>query len=405
MKKLLFTITLCVATTTSIAMELEKPKEKSNILAEITCIDNPLQAHYLTENRILINARNGCSIVDSSTNKEIKRIFDVQHGWASCIAVHPHKTKFALAACHFQSNPINIKDTQQKITIYNAKTYDIEHTINWDTIDGTTIERILFSPLEDAIATSGNGNIEVILYNYSTKNITHINVPEAKHEHYQYNEPRDPIVAFHPTQPLMCLAWKTVYIHDLTTSTRKGIVNTLQYHDFCEYSPDGSFIAMGTTDEISCIKPDHIPHFTVIPQKYTYFEGARSDQFFGMAMHPNGNIIMILSRTAQGFLTANYYDIKTSECITKIRLSLKIPLYYTCLSFSPSRKKLLMVAVDRCAELKVPFKVFYKNITKKQLSYLLFLIKNYTSQCDAIEMPQDINILITKTLLELYKRQ
>lgn len=37
--------------------------------------------------------------------------------------------------------------------------------------------------------------------------------------------------------------------------------------------------------------------------------------------------------------------------------------------------------------------------------YLLFLLKNYTSQCDAIEMPQDVNHIIGSFLLEFYKRQ
>jgi WD40 repeat protein len=406
--QLFLATSFCITANISIAMNLEsalldlleQKEKKAKILTEITCIKEPYAALYLTENRILINGRNQCSIVDSTTNKEIKRIFD-GNIWSSNIAVHPHKTKFALSAYHYSAN--NEKQTdraQQKITIYNAQTYEIESIIGWNY---ATTSSMRFSPLNDTIAVC-QSSVDVILHNYTTNTTTTINVPEARHEHLQGYDDHSPIFSFHPTEPLMCLAWKTVYIHDLTTSTRKTVSKAPRYHNFCEYNPDGSFIAMGTSAEVNCIKPDHIPHFTAIPQKYTYFEGARPDEFLGMTMHPNGNIIMILSRTSKGFYTANYYDMRTSECITKIPVSLKIPCYKTYLSFSPSGKKLLMVAFDQCAELKVPFKVLYKNITKKQLSYLLFLLKNIDLKPDTVEIPHDVIQYMAKTVHEIYKR-
>jgi hypothetical protein len=402
MKNILLIITLCI-TTSSMAMELiEEKKEKPNILAEITCIKEPFKALYLTENIVLINGREQCSVVDITTNQKIKRIFD-NDCWSSCIAVHPNKTKFALAAYHYPSDdkqrPL---DAQQKITIYDTRTYNIEHTIDCNFM--ASITSMLFSPLDDTIAACGE--IKIPLFNYKTNTVTIIDVPEAIRESQGGTDNHNPIISFHPTQPLMTLAWRNVYFHNLETSERTKNDGTFNYYDFCEYSSDGSFIAMGLRNsEIIIKKSNQKSNQRIISNDL-------DDMFLSTIIHPNNKILITLSRpyfhTSPSPYTLKYWNVDTNGLIATTDLSdytVDTPYWKLSPSFSPSGKKLIVVLNDKCIELPVPFNVIYKNITKKEFLYLLFLLKNYTSQCDDIEMPQDINILLAQTLLDLYKRE
>jgi hypothetical protein len=408
--QLFFITSLCIAANRSVAMELETPnknskEKKAKILTEITCIKDPFTAHYLTENRILINGKNGCSIVDPTTNTEIKRIFD-STGWASQIALHPHKTKFALSAYHYPSNHTHPNDARQKITIYNTQTYEVEHTIDWD---HATTESMCFSPLDDTLAVC-ESDINVILYNYKKNTTTIINVPEAKNESQTHGNYYSPIFAFHPTQPFICLAWQTAYIHDLTTSTNKAMTKTSEYHTFCEYSSDGSFIALGTNYKINCIKPDQLPHFTAATRIYSNFDAKNDlDAFFGMAIHPNGNVLVTLARSTYRasniFDLLQYWDINTKKCIATKNLRLISRDYSSPISISSSGNTLLIVMNNTCFEFKIPFKVIYQDITKKEFPFLLFLLKNYTNSCTDVEIPQDIYLVMRNTLLETYKRR
>src|SRR5437762_1004669 len=107
---LYFFIATCLCITTiSIAMEEELPKEeKSNILAEITAIKKPRHVQYLTNNRVIIAGKGGCSIIDPTTNKKIKEISNIS---THHLATHPNKKLFALT----QKKSINIYDIEKKL--------------------------------------------------------------------------------------------------------------------------------------------------------------------------------------------------------------------------------------------------------------------------------------------------
>ena len=62
-------------------MEKEKPN-----LQEITAIKNPRQAFFLTNNHAVINGESGCSIVDVSPNKKVKKISE--DVWECLSAIH-----------------------------------------------------------------------------------------------------------------------------------------------------------------------------------------------------------------------------------------------------------------------------------------------------------------------------
>jgi hypothetical protein len=100
-----------------------------------------------------------------------------------------------------------------------------------------------------------------------------------------------------------------------------------------------------------------------------------------------------------------YWDIQTSQLITRTILADFVDDFFYDLSFSPNKTKAIIIFGETCKILPVPLEVIYKNITKETFLYLFFLLKNYTSQCDGIEMPQDVNLLIAQILLETHKRQ
>ncbi len=361
------------------AMENAAHTTKPNILAELTCIKEPFNALYLAENRILINGRDHCSVVDPTTNKEIKRIFD-NNEWSSKISVHPNRTKFAFSGYYGARD-----NEQQKITIYNAKTYEIEHTIN---CDGATINSLLFSPSDDTIAANEYG-VVVTLYNYKTNKTTIIDIKEAARERGD----SEPIFSFHPTQPLICLAWKNIYIHNLETSTTIQKTGSRYYQHFCTYSPDGSFIARGSNTKIIIMKPDQNPHTSIAQQN-------KNHSFFDISIHPNNKILITLSNPG-GFL--NYWDVSTFQHITTMIPICSINSWAPSLSFSPNGTKLLLVLDGKCMVLEVPFDALYQPSTKEKAILAHWLLKNYQIDQHNI-LPDEIARLIMYTLLETCKR-
>lgn len=81
-------------------MEKEQP-----LIKEITAIKNPRQAFFLTNNQAVINGESGCSIVDLSTHKEVKKIS--ADTWQH-LNVRPNKTTLAL----YNTNELKIFDTK-----------------------------------------------------------------------------------------------------------------------------------------------------------------------------------------------------------------------------------------------------------------------------------------------------
>lgn len=159
----------------------------------LTTITRPFCAFYLTENSALIQGAAETSVIDTRTDKEIKRIF-TSNNWANTIAVHPNRTLFAHSA-HYSPH------AHQKIIIYDATTYEPKHTIPHD---NASVISLHFSPLDNTIAVSPGDRANPMLINYETETQEIINIKEADREkedsaiHY-------PIIAFHPKRPLLNL--------------------------------------------------------------------------------------------------------------------------------------------------------------------------------------------------------
>lgn len=382
------TIHLVTATTTSIAMELQSPKKEKtpNILTEITYVRNPRQALYLTESEILINGEE-CGIVNLS-QKKCTKTFNSYGEYPIWIAVHPNKTKFALASLG------------NKITIYNAQTYKTERTIN------PRGESLLFSPLDDIIAINDNYTVTVISLYTSKTEINTITTETFNTIKFQDNN-RTSIISFHPTQPLMCIARASVYIYNpKELSIKRTITSEPTYPSFCTYSPDGSYIARGNSSKIIIDNEDNDSHKTIHVQREKDANEYNS-YFTHMAIHPNNKTLITTTchRSTKPH-TLTYWDVNTAQPIATMDLPFII-YNQNCLSstpsFSPSGKKLLIVVKDyknkaKCFELEVPFEV----IARATFPYLWFLLKNIKT-CDD-ETPQDIKLLIANILLKTYKR-
>ena len=313
--------------------------------------------------------------------------------------MHPNKTKFAF--CGYYS-PGDIDNAEQKIMIYNAHTYELEHTKNWD---HASIRNVFFSPLDDTIAIVEVSNPDVSLYNYKTNEAVIITIPEAAIEHQQEYEP---IVCFDPTQQLLILAWNHVYIYNLTTAQKKSTGHSNSCHSFFEYSSNGLFCVKGTRYTVVLDKKIDNQPLPFFRDRTVISKHNQTSSFCQVAIHPNNTIFMTLSRATDHILTSHYFleyrDSETSDPITTMSIALKGYQEDSSLSVSPHGKKLLITTDNECIELEVPFEVLYKGITKETFPYLLFLLKNYTSHCNDVEIPQDINHFIAKMLLETCKR-
>lgn len=384
-----FLIITCLATRSSTGMELQvTKKETPNIVTTITCLKKPSDGLYLTENNILINQRHHCSIINTTTNQELRKI-NSEDSYIQSIGVHPDRIKFALS-------DYSVKDGQQKIRIYDSQTYAIEHTINWN--DHTYIKSIAFNKL-DEIAVTKQRSPEVTLCNYKTNKTTYINIPGAVTEHKRIC---DPHIALHPTQPISYVTWRNVYIHNFETSKTQKIDSILTWHYVCQYSTDGNYVVRGSYDKIVVDTENDNIHSQVMPRE------PHNNVFCNIAIHPNSKVFITLlesSRDSHKNYTLKYHTINDLGCIT----AMDLPFYttssdQTVLSFSPSGKKLFVNIGDTCAELEVPFEVIYQNDTKEKFPFILFLLKNYSSHWDDIEIPQDVNNFISKILLEVHKR-
>lgn len=429
---------LFIATTSSIAMEVESPKKEraSKILATITCVKNPRYAQYLTNNRIVIAGEDGCSIVDPILNTEIKRIYEgeIQH-----LAIHPNKKLFALS--HHNSIDIYNTETDSFIESPSMKTETVHYPMNPNWTFRNYYNRIkcaAFSPHDTTIVITqavfrNDGDYKkeyiplcypITEYNYRTD--------EASNYDYKFYNICSPIITFNPIQKEICIKHVTdvLFKQDLMSPLApapKGFCAERYSYSYCQYSPDGSRFALGDSSQIktidteSYLSPNNTnKNFDTIPAiiKETIQNKSAEDHnaFRNIQFYSNSVLATLLDRFCITQLPDNntsfrhrqntilcYWDIHTKKLIHTSE-PLDISEQYD-LSFSPDKSKVVIALKNSCIILPVPFKVTYAHITKKRFSYLLFLLKNYTSQCDTIEIPEDINLLIANMLLETYKRQ
>lgn len=370
--------------------------EKPKILSEIT-IQEPWQAEYLTEDRIIVNGRDGCSIINPITNKKIKKI-DVVN--APHFTIHPTQKKIAFSG--------------EKPAIYSSSG-DLEILIPDTILYLPPVPKIIFDPLHNNILLENSS------YYYDCK------TGQKKRWNKYFS-----LVAFHPTQKLFYM-YKNFdyapnsYIEIYNTDTFQQ-TDTIMLKDswnnpthiLC--SPDGSLIAVQdknktidiikhnnnntaqsriklptinkqqfimnpTTDTLTCIQK----HLDAMP-----WTTPTTDMLF----HPNSAVlatVMPLYIDRQPHQIVFYWDVTTQELITTMP---PFPTYsHPCshhynknIAFSPDGTKLIVVLPDKCVILPVPFEVRY-NATEKFPSLFLFLLNQH-------DVPNDVKNIIVLNLLE-----
>jgi WD40 repeat protein len=365
---------------------METHSKKPDILMELTCIEKPLQAIFLTEDCAVIRNANKCSFVNVATNTEIKKIWDNPNPvYYTGIEVHPDKTKIAFLY-HTKTNC-----GRPKIAIYNAHTGAKEWSKK---TGGGSITSASFSRLDDTIATCESCDTIVKIHNYTTNETV---IFDINNKDNHTGDMTDTMAKFHPTMPLMCIARNNLYTIDLTTllpiDCHNGRISH-KYDRLCQYSSDGSYRA---TYSYPTIYID-----TLYNAKIIHTEKITSHNLCNMVFHPHCSVLALALKPKS---ILQYWDIRKKKLIHESPPLLNEDIYdyhYTYLSFSPNGTK-LMFTYEKCIILPVPFEAIYECDTKKRFPYLLFLLRNIDHN-QTERLPQEIIAIFINNLFGAFKR-
>ena len=360
-----------IAVSPCTAMELDLKKcnlfEKPKILSEITIIKEPWQAEYLAEDRVIINGKDGCCIINPKTNKAIKRI-DVQ---AQHFALHPTTKKIAFSG----ENP----------AIYST-TGDLEVFIQTNNL---SITKSVFDPLNNNILLEDTGDFSRS-YDCETGNQTGIGAGRIS------------FVAFHPTQKIVYMChpiggWFRKPCIEIYSSTTLQQTGRIGLGDHCNptyilCSPNGAWIAVQYVNKAVYIIKHHdqtpITHCIELPT------------IKNILFHPNSAVlatVMPLCIDRERHEIVFYWDVITQQLITTMPpFPTRYHHIHKNIAFSPNGKELMVVLPDKCITLPVPFEVLY-NTTEKLPHLYLFLLKEWLNQHDA---PKDVQKIIAFNLIE-----
>ncbi len=414
----LFLITsLCIATNMSFTMELEQPQKKdlqikkANILTAITNITKPQHAYYISNNLIIVAGENGCSIIDPIHNKEVKRISDAQNPY---LAVHSHQKQFAVA----YDNSINIYDTD---------TYSLAYSIPVDGPSGKkmgtydTIRSITFSPHDTSILSTKdhytfyNGHPHLMSHSIEQYNDITKNNFQIPYRGNMY----PPIISCNPTDNEICIIYALdicFYNLNILDIPKKGNHTGIYIQNFHQYTPDGKLFATSNHNTITIGDEKYqkgIASFGSSPKLTFQHTGDHHKFFKNILFYSNSvlaTLVTIYPKKQDGPTKGSwqhpshshlcYWDIHRKEIIHEDDL----PGMADVFSFNRHKTKVIIVLQDKCIIIPVDFDVIYKDITKEEMTYLLFALKNIDLKPEIIEIPNDIALFITQKILETYKR-
>ncbi len=379
--------------------------KKPNIISEISIIKKPLQAEYLSKNRIIILGIDECCIINPKTHEITKKI--------------------ETQSLNFAIDPIQklIAFTGTNVAIYN-KSGDFKTSIKPK--NQYPITKLAFGPLQDSILLeqdTGSNWRNSKSYNYKTKTINAC-MSDISH------------VAYHPTHNFYyksgdgCSDNNEIEIYNLTTLNKTGAIDFSSQSSISSIlcSPNGKLLAVEKENKIiyiinrskvsanGCTTCDaQRRNYIILPiitkpfsiNLTTFIEPNNNDEPVIMLFHPNS---AVLTTTTSLYIDHNlhhivfYWDVKTKELITTMPpLPLPTGNRYDNknIAFSPDGTKLITVLPDKCLILSVPFEVLY-DATKKLPHLYWFLLKN---RCNQHNIPKDVQKIIALYLLELkFKR-
>lgn len=370
-------------------MEITTPSPKTKCV-ELTAVQHPHQALYLTDTTALVLHRNGCSIVDTIKNTEIKKICDHPNlELPSGIEPHPDGTKMA-----FFYHTKNSK--KSKIAIYDLITGKKEWSKK---CLAPSITSVSFNPSNDTIGVCHGKSTEIYIYNYTTKEAISCSIKTTEKDDCKA------CIKFHPTQAsLMYIGRRRLFLADMETQALRQLL-TAHSGENTAFNINGSCIArygdiLHTIIILRCSKNGYaIKRIACEKSPYGYCR-IKDVQF-----HPNNAILAVAVGDANNSIM--YWDIETLTLICQ-PISSPHDKYYANarLSFSPNGKSLLCTQYNAshpvCVIMPLPFEALYHTITKKQMHFLSFMLNNYN--IDQQPLPKDIIKLLMQTLLEVHKR-
>jgi WD40 repeat protein len=362
---------LCNATENKKILSVEN---KLDIIKEITAIKDPYSVRSFGKDRAVVLAEDKCSIVDLVENKEIQEICSIKDGFYRKLKFYFHNQRVLLSSGGV------------------AVLYPEE----WHTIEQDSIRSVTFSPHEEAL---------YFCYKNQRKSITKYNYVTCKRESILFDKGCYAI-AMHPKEKIMCAAnVGSISLHNIDNlDLKKIILVPTGICFFCEYSPDGSYIAVGDGDDILIVDPNKDED----DDCWTYLKHQKHESLKKMVFHPKIAVLAALfdSVTNVGVKRILYcWDIKMQHIIYTSQLNSPSDLNSDDaydFDFSCDGSEFIIVAKDKCIRAKMPFEVIYQSDTKKEFPYHLFLLQQLVNKQQ--DVPKEIEQYCAQLLLQAFKR-
>lgn len=357
-------------------------ESKLDIIGEITAVEKPYKVRSFGKDRAIILGKDRCSVVDLAENKEVQKVCSISHGFHRMLQFSFHTQGIILSSGDVaRLYPINIKNNMEK----------------WDTVEQDSIRSATFSLHEEAL---------YFCYKNQTQSITKYNYATRKRENIVCNKGCC-AMGMHPKEKIMCVVGNigNIYFHDIDSmALKKSIMLPIPSCFFCEYSPDGSCIAVSGGNGILIVDPSKDEEED---DCWHYLEHDKYETLKKIVFHPEVAVVAGLfdAITNVGVKRILHcWDIKTQQIVYTSQLNSPFELNsgdaYD-FDFSCDGSEFIIVAKDKCIRAKVPFGVIYQS-TEKELLYHLFLLQQLWDR--ELHKPKEIEQYCAKLLLQAFKR-
>lgn len=359
-------------TNIQLPLQIEYSSEKIPFVQLITTITSPNQAQYLTEKQVIITGDNGYSIINPTTNEEIKTF--AAHNCEQ--AIHPNKEKIALSyreCTGKKRNILKICDIKNNCTERKKET---THAIYYAT----------FCPHEDIIFLVGNKKGHEKTYakvaKYDWRNSTKWTWFD---DHVISN------IAVDPTQKIISFVKddKNLYsyqyintINLLAPLSKIEISKFQNSHHICKYTDDGSHIIMMSDKHLYYIDPNK--------DTYAHPHVTNRGKFTQLSFHPTMPVFATLTNKNDN-IYIDYFNSKTLKHVSVTKLS----NYVIGHDMSFCQTKVMIALRDNCIIFPVPFEIF-----EEQAIFLAWVLKNY--QLNNPHIPHDVVRYMVTVLRQTY---
>lgn len=355
-------------------------------------------ALWVDNNVVALLTTDGCSLYNTTTNKEVKKLTDAPTYSSGLQCIFMSRNKKHLGIMHDFN--LDIYDTKEDKIIYT------HWLLKSCTIYGEKIQKQwpdipAFNPADDTIfmPVHNDESIEsIIALNYKNKKQTTY-LLQCNAGGLLTN------IEFHPTKQ-ECIFHingdKTQILQfDKDPLIKQQIAANEDLTGINKYSPDGSLIAVRCLAK-GCLIID------TMTDTQNFLIDTQDSRPVAMVFHPTSSILAILPSVGNYI---RYWNAKTREQITATHFPSIVFEYDRSfnsnqrLDFSPDGTKIILTLDDQCFVLKVPFEVLADNVydigTKEKCAFTFWAMKQFIH--DDKLLPEDVTKLLTYTLLAASK--